>query len=40
MGSEPQSAQIDFQLSRRIVLELIYGDARVGSLELLWRRRY
>ena len=39
-GQNRSQIEIDYQFSRRIVLELIYGDARVGSLELLWRRRY
>jgi len=32
--------QVEYLLSRRLVLDLRYGDNRVGSFELLWRRRY
>ncbi len=39
-GHNRSQLQLDYQIGRQIVLELIYGDARVGTLDLLWKRRY
>jgi hypothetical protein len=31
---------MEYQLNRRLLLKLEYGDARVGLFDLLWRKRY
>jgi hypothetical protein len=40
LGQNRNQLEMEYQLNRRLLLKLEYGDARVGLFDLLWRKRY